>query len=57
MGVYLARKQMGDVQQIQVVLDALRDRPGEILFISDRQLVTFGELHSIQMEPEYEKSS
>lgn len=33
----------------------LRDRPGEILFISDRQLVTFGELHSIQMEPEYEK--
>lgn len=35
---------MPEVQQMQAVLDVLKDQPGEVLFIADRQLVTFGEI-------------
>ena len=47
--------QMPEVQQMQAVLDLLKDEPGDVLFISDRQLVTFGELTGVRMVPDYEK--
>jgi len=47
--------QMPEVQQMQAVLDLLKDQTGEVLFIADRQLVTFGEIEGIRMEPDYEK--
>jgi len=47
--------QMPEVQQMQAVLDLLKDQPGDVLFISDRQLITFGELTGVRMVPDYEK--
>jgi hypothetical protein len=47
--------QMPEVQQMQAVLDLLKDQPGKALFIADRQLVTFGEIEGVRMEPDYEK--
>ena len=46
---------MPEVQQMQTVLDLLQDQPGDVLFISDRQLITFGELTGVRMVPDYEK--
>lgn len=44
-----------DLQQLQQALDLFQDQPGEVLFISERQLVTFGEIQNVSMVPEYEK--
>ncbi|MFZ3070185.1 MAG: hypothetical protein WA110_03570 [Anaerolineaceae bacterium] len=44
-----------DLQRLQQALDLLQDQPGEVLFISERQLVTFDELKGVRMVPEYEK--
>jgi len=44
-----------DVEEMQTTLNALQDQPGEVLFISERQMVTFGNLIGIRMIPDYEK--
>lgn len=40
---------------MQAVLDQLREQPGEVLFISERQLLSFHELQGVRVVPEYEK--
>lgn len=47
--------QRADVKRMQAVLDQLREQPGEVLFISERQLLSFHELQGVRVVPEYEK--
>jgi hypothetical protein len=42
-----------DIQKLQ---DVVTDSKGEILFVTERQLLTFGELNNIPLVPEYEQS-
>jgi hypothetical protein len=44
-----------EVMEIQHSLDKLEDQPGEVLFIAERQLLTFGDLEGVKLIPEYEK--
>lgn len=48
-------QQQSDVQQLQAAFDIILEDPGEILFITERQLLTFGELRGIGLIPDYEK--
>ncbi len=43
------------LNQIQQAMEIIEDYPGKPLFISERQLVTFGNLKDVKMEPAYEK--
>jgi len=47
--------ELKDVEEMQTTLNALQHQPGEVLFISERQLVTFGDITGIRMIPDYEK--
>jgi hypothetical protein len=45
-----------DIQKLQgAVSDVAADGSGEILFVTERQLITFDELHNISLVPEYEQ--
>ncbi|MHB8135370.1 MAG: hypothetical protein ACYDH1_14250 [Anaerolineaceae bacterium] len=45
-----------NVQLLQKGLDVLKNElPGPILFISERQLLSFGNIHGIELVPDYEK--
>ncbi len=44
-----------DVKLIQSALDVLQDQPGEVLFISERQLLALNKVEGIRLYPEYEK--
>lgn len=43
------------LQQIQQAVDILGEEKGTILFVTERQLLTMGEITGVQMVPEYEK--
>ena len=47
--------QRAELTRMQAALDLLKDQPGEILFISERQLLSFHELEGVRVVPEYEK--
>ena len=47
--------QRAEAAQMQAALDLLKDQPGEILFISERQLLSFNEIKGVHVVPEYEK--
>jgi hypothetical protein len=53
-GYNLAKVDQG-LAQLQSALDAAPNQGGEVLFITERQLVTFGTLKNIRLVPEYEK--
>lgn len=44
-----------NLEQIQEAMDILEDEPGDILFITERQLLTIGEIEGVEMDPDYEK--
>ncbi len=48
-------QQRMEVQQLQAALDVILAEPGEILLITERQLLTFGDIHGIELIPDYEK--
>ncbi len=50
-----ASAQDADLSQLRSTLVELKDEPGDILFISERQLLVFDELGNIPVVPEYEK--
>jgi len=43
------------LQQIQQAFDIINETPGPILLVTERQLVTIGAVHGVEMLPEYEK--
>jgi hypothetical protein len=45
----------GVVQQIQDAIDSLGTPEPRVLFISERQLLTFGEVGPLELIPDYEK--
>jgi hypothetical protein len=46
-----------DIQKLQAaVSDVAANGGGEILFVTERQLLTFGELNSVTLVPEYEQA-
>ncbi len=47
--------QSSELRQMQQAIDALKEEPGEILFISERQLLTFGDISGVELVPEYER--
>lgn len=47
--------QRSDVTHIQTALDLVKELPGEVLFITERQLLTFGDLQGVELVPDYEK--
>lgn len=47
--------QSADLQEVRSAMEVLKDQPGEVLFISERQLLVFGELPGVGVVPEYEK--
>lgn len=50
-----AADQRVEVARMQAALDLLKDEPGEVLFISERQLLSFNEIQGVRVVPEYEK--
>lgn len=50
-----ASAQDNDLRELRHALETIKDEPGDILFISERQLLTFGDLKEIPMVAEYEK--
>lgn len=44
-----------NLEQIQEAMDILEEEPGDILFITEKQLLTMGEIEAIEMDPDYEK--
>ena len=50
----LARQQQ-ELASLSSALEQLDDQPGDVLFISERQLLTFQNLTGIEVVPEYEK--
>ncbi len=47
--------QKNDVAHIQQALDLITENPGDVLLITERQLLTFGDIRGIPLVPEYEK--
>jgi hypothetical protein len=43
------------LQSLQNAIDLVNQEPGEILFITERQLLTLGALEGVTIQPEYEK--
>ncbi len=50
-----AASQRAEVSRMQAALDLLENQPGEVLFISERQLLSFNEIQGVRVIPEYEK--
>ena len=44
-----------NLEQIHEAMDILEDEPGDILFITEKQLLTMGEIEGVEMDPDYEK--
>jgi len=44
-----------DIQKLQQVVSDTIDNGGEVLFVTERQLLTFNELKNIPLTPEYEQ--
>jgi len=47
--------QYDDVFQLQQAIDIIEEYPGDVLFISERQLLTFGIIQNVKLIPDYEK--
>jgi hypothetical protein len=47
--------QRAEAAQMQAALDLMKDQPGDVLFISERQLLSFNEIQGVRVVPEYEK--
>ncbi|MBE0685857.1 MAG: hypothetical protein IH585_07635 [Anaerolineaceae bacterium] len=47
--------QKNDVAHIQQALDLITENTGDVLFITERQLLTFGDIRGIPLIPDYEK--
>lgn len=47
--------QRAEVARMQAALDLLKDQPGDVLFISERQLLSFNAIQGVRVVPEYEK--
>ena len=47
--------QKNDVAHIQQALDIITEEPGDVLFITERQLLTFGDIQGVDLVPDYEK--
>jgi hypothetical protein len=45
----------GDIEQVQGLIDQWVTEDGEVLFIQDRHLLTFGIIDGLMLVPEYEK--
>ncbi|MBK8823937.1 MAG: hypothetical protein IPN58_15425 [Anaerolineales bacterium] len=43
-------------KDIQTLQSVITQNEGEILFVTERQLITFGELNNVRLVPEYEQS-
>jgi len=50
-----SQKQHQEVIQMQEALDITKAQDGEILFITERQLLSFGYVQNADLEPDYEK--
>lgn len=48
-------EQWKEVQHLQAALDIIHKEPGEVLFIAERQLLTFNDVHGVKLIPDYEK--
>jgi len=48
-------EQKMDVAHIQQALDLITEKSNEVLFITERQLLTFGEIQGVALIPDYEK--
>ncbi len=44
-----------DIEQLQVLIDEIVPEDGEVLFIHNRHLLTFGLIQGVELVPEYEK--
>ncbi len=47
--------QINDVEHIQQALDLITEKPGDVLFITERQLLTFSDIQGVDLIPDYEK--
>jgi len=47
--------QKNDVTHLQQALDLIPEQPGDVLFITERQLLTFGDIQGVGVVPDYEK--
>ena len=47
--------QYNDVFQLQQAMDIIDEYPGDVLFISERQLLTFRIIQNVKLIPDYEK--
>jgi len=47
--------QKNDVAHIQQALDLITEQPGDVLFITERQLLTFGDIQGVELVPDHEK--
>lgn len=49
------RAQKTDVTHIQQALDLITEKPGDVLFITERQLLTFSDIQGVDLIADYEK--
>lgn len=57
-GTWVGTKQPqgeAELNEIQTALDIINQEPGEILFVTERQLITMGKLKGVSVYPDYEK--
>lgn len=50
-----SQKQHENVIQIQQALDIINEQEGKVLFITERQLLSFGYIQNVDLVPDYEK--
>ncbi len=51
----LSSDYVNELSSLQTVIDQAQQKDGEVLFITQRHLVTFGMLHGVRFDPNYEK--
>ncbi|PKO04786.1 MAG: hypothetical protein CVU41_15615 [Chloroflexi bacterium HGW-Chloroflexi-3] len=47
--------QKNDVAHLQLAVDLITEDNGDVLFITERQLLTFGDIQDVELVPDYEK--
>ena len=48
-------QQNKDITQLQEAINLINEEPGDILFITERQLLTFNKIQGVALVPDYEK--
>jgi hypothetical protein len=51
---YDIERAQGSVDQVEAIVKPIAENGGDVLFISQRHLLTFGDVEDIEMIPEYE---